>query len=206
VAWHRPPRRREVRQASFVVAAARTAAGSPTGAPGFDGSLFGFGAVHKVGTAVLLPAILVVLGADRPVFAVRDGRNPVGGDTEVDEEVLGCGGAPVTQTEVILLASTLVAVTLDRELDVRVSLQEIAVTGQSRFSVRANVGLVEVEVRILHILREGFFVGHFLRRWWRRRRGVNHTSLFSYRHMRPPRLGSPGYKQDVPGAAFSVAS
>src|SRR2546425_8703630 len=119
MAWHRPPRRREVRQASFVVAAARTAAGSPTGAPGFDGSLFGFGAVHKVGTAVLLPAILLVLGADRPVFSVRDGGNPVGGDTEGDEEGLGCGGAPVTHTAGIIPASTPVAVNLDRELDVR---------------------------------------------------------------------------------------
>ena len=128
-----------------------------------------------------MPAILVVLGADRPVLAIRDGRNPVCGDTEVDKEVLGRRGAPVAQTKVVLLASTLVAVTLDRELDVRVSLKEIAVTGQSRFSVRANVGLVEVEVRVLHVLREGFFVRHFFRRRWRRRRrwrnGYRHPSL-----------------------------
>ena len=64
----------------------------------------------EVSPTILLPAILVVVSANRPILAVRDRVDAVGADPQIDQEILGGGGAPVTQTEVILFAPTFVAV------------------------------------------------------------------------------------------------
>jgi hypothetical protein len=103
---------------------------------------------------ILLPAILVVVGANRPILTIRDGADGVGADSQIAQESLGSGGASVTQTEVILFAPTLVAVALDGELDIRVCLQEVGIGCQGLARVRTDVGLVEIEVGVLYILRK----------------------------------------------------
>jgi hypothetical protein len=78
-----------------------------------------------VGPTILLPAILVVVSANRLILAVRDRVDAVGADSQIDQETLGGGGASITQTEVVLFAPTLVALAFNRELDIRVPLQEV---------------------------------------------------------------------------------
>jgi hypothetical protein len=82
-----------------------------------------------VSPPVLLPAVLVVLGANRTILSVRDSRDPVCGNAQIRQEILGRGGSPITQAEVILLTSSLVTVALDRELDVGIRLEEIGIPG-----------------------------------------------------------------------------
>ena len=130
--------------------------------------LLSFGSEFEVCNAVLLPAILVVLGAERTVFTVRNGCDAICRDSEVDQEVLGRVGAPVAQTEVVFLAAALVAVPFNRELDAGMSLQEVGVGSERLLSVRANVRLVEVKERILDVLPEFLLLVHLNRRWWRR--------------------------------------
>src|SRR5438552_1684110 len=140
------------------------------GLPALTESSLGLSSVHRVSPAVPLPAILVVVSADGPVFSVGDGRDPVGGHTEVHKEALGRGRAPVAQAQVVLLAAALVAMAFDGELDVRVRLQEVGVTGQGLLGVRANIVLVKVEVGVLYVGRERLFLAHLRRRGRRRRR------------------------------------
>jgi hypothetical protein len=55
-----------------------------------------------VSAPVALPALLVVLGALRPFFAVADRPQAIRRDAKLHEELFGGGGATVTQAEVVL--------------------------------------------------------------------------------------------------------
>jgi hypothetical protein len=43
----------------------------------------------EVSPTILLPAILVVVSANRPILAVRDRVDAVGADSQIDQEILG---------------------------------------------------------------------------------------------------------------------
>ena len=126
------------------------------GAQGFPAMsiLLCLGTVVEVSAAILLPAILVFVSANRPILAVGNRVDAVGADSQINQEILGGGGAPVTETEVVLFAPTFVAVAFDRELDIRVRFQEVGIGRQGLLRVRTDVGLVVIEVGILHILCE----------------------------------------------------
>src|SRR2546428_10364640 len=124
----------------------------------------------EVGPPVLLPAILVAVGAHRSSLPVGNDRNPVASHPEVDEEVLRGVGPPVAQTEVVLLAAALIAVPLNREFDLGVGLEEVGVCRQGLLSVRSDVGLIIVTVRILDLGEEFLLRGYPWGRRWRRRR------------------------------------
>src|SRR5579863_6731148 len=55
-------------------------------------ALFGH---YEMRSAVLLPARLVVVHAERTLFAVADGLHAIGGDAQRNQKVLGCLGTPV---------------------------------------------------------------------------------------------------------------
>jgi hypothetical protein len=76
----------------------------------------------EVSSAILLPAVFVVISTGRPILAVRYGVDKVAVDSQIDQETLGGGSAAVTQPQVILFAPTFVAVAFDRELNTRMSL------------------------------------------------------------------------------------
>src|SRR3989441_6153078 len=122
------------------------------------------------GPPVLLPTILVAVGAHRSSLPVGNDRNPVASHPEVDEEVLRGVGPPVAQTEVVLLAAALIAVPLNREFDLGVGLEEVGVCRQGLLSVRSDVGLIKVKVRILDLGEEFLLRGYPGGRRWRRRR------------------------------------
>src|SRR5579863_5204292 len=101
--------------------------------------------------AVLPPAAFLVLETHRPVFAIRDGRHPVGAHSQVGEKVLGDGGPAVTQTQVVLLTATFVAVTLDAKVHGGASPKGRGVGGQSLLGGSAEIGLVGVEIGVFDL-------------------------------------------------------
>src|SRR5215472_15011244 len=77
--------------------------------------------------SVLGPAGLGVLAAHRPVLAVADDGDAGRLDALRDEIVAGGAGASLAQGHVVLVGSSLVAVSLDDELGVPVGLQPLRV-------------------------------------------------------------------------------
>src|ERR1022692_2082845 len=62
---------------------------------------------------------LVVVGALRTFLAVADGLQLVARNTQLGQEVLGGGGAPVAESQVVLGRTALVAMALDGDAGVR---------------------------------------------------------------------------------------
>src|SRR6476469_3340909 len=67
----------------------------------------------EVRAAVPLPAILVGFGTGGPFLAVADGLQPVAGNPELHQKILGGGGSAVAQSKVVLGRAAFVAVALD---------------------------------------------------------------------------------------------
>src|ERR1041385_5511444 len=109
-------------------------------------------------TAVLLPALLVGFSAERLFFAKAQRLDTVGCNPGLRERSFHRIGTAVTQGNVVVGRSTLVAVAFDGDLDSCVLLQEINVTLQGGLLIGANVRSVVVEVDVLHLLGEQFFI------------------------------------------------
>src|SRR6266851_2560547 len=124
-------------------------------------------------TPVLLPARFIRLGAERLLFPEADSLDAVGGDSRSYQRVLHCTGAVVAEGQVVFRRAALVAVSLNREVDAGMLLQERDIGLNGGLIGGANVGLVVIEVNVLHILREQLLLGErrrrWRRRWWRRR-------------------------------------
>lgn len=58
---------------------------------------------HNVNAAILLPASLIVIGADRMLFTKADDGQLVGGDAHLRQIVFGGAGALVAQSHVVFL-------------------------------------------------------------------------------------------------------
>src|ERR1035441_7800457 len=103
----------------------------------------------EVRAAVLLPARLVVIGALRTFLAVADGLQLVARNTQLGQEFLGGGGAPVAESQVVLGRTALVAMALDGDAGVREAgddgLQGVGVLGQRGAGIFADIVLVVVE-------------------------------------------------------------
>src|SRR5579864_1564970 len=104
--------------------------------------------------AVLLPAGLVRLGAERLFLAVADGLDPAGVHAGPNQRVLYRVRAPVSQSQVVLGGAAFVAMPLNRELDVRMLVQELRVALHRRLLVRANRVRVVVKEHVLDAARE----------------------------------------------------
>ena len=134
----------------------------------------------EVPAAVLLPAGLVLVGADRLFLALADDRDPVGRHAEADQIVLHRVGAARAEREVVLRAAARVAVAFDGDLRARPALHPVGVALQHRPRVVADRRLVEIEehvaerllrVQLLErLLREDLLLGQRRRRPRRRRR------------------------------------
>src|ERR1022692_3629635 len=124
--------------------------------------------INEMAAAVLLPASFVAFCAEGLFLAVADGFDPAGADAARRQCSLHRTGALVAQSQVIVSRSALVAVSFNRDVYIGMLIEELHVGLQRRLLVTANVGLVVVEVNILHVLAEQVLVRH---RWnWRRRR------------------------------------
>src|SRR6266852_1058304 len=102
----------------------------------------------EVAAAILLPAGFVALGAEGLFFAEADGAEAIGGDAQGDEILLDGAGAAIAEREVVFGGAALVAVAFDGHAKLRIVAQEVSGLGKRFASVRANVGLVEVEIGV----------------------------------------------------------
>src|SRR5581483_1045351 len=84
--------------------------------------------VDEMAAAVMLPALIVVLGTERFFFTVADRLDVGRTDAALHQGVLHGIGAVVAQGEVIFLRAALVAVSLNRELHVGMLLQEVDIS------------------------------------------------------------------------------
>src|SRR5579862_8634186 len=131
----------------------------------------------EVRAAVLLPARLVMVGALRTFLAVADGLQLISGNAELREELLGGGGPPVAQSQVVLGRAALIAMPLDSDAGVGEAgedgLQRIGILGQRGAGILADIVLVVVEVGVHHAPGEHLLerdLGRGCRRRWRRGR------------------------------------
>src|SRR5580704_4779261 len=132
--------------------------------------------IHEMATAVLLPTGLVRFSAERLLFAVADGLDIAGADPSSHQRALHGAGTAVAQSQVVLGGSALVAVSLNREVDVGMLLQESDIRLHRTLLVPSKIGFVVIEVDVLDVLREQLLLGRpgCGRRWWRRRRSHGH--------------------------------
>src|SRR5262249_55648923 len=106
---------------------------------------------EEVSAAVLGPAGFVVIGADRPLFAVGDDAHAVLRDALADQ-IVHCRLRPtLAEREVVLVGAALVAVALDQHEHGRVALQPRRVGVECLGVARPDVVLVEVEVDVLQL-------------------------------------------------------
>src|SRR5438105_13653440 len=95
----------------------------------------------EVSPAVLLPAGLVLVAAERLFLALADHDDAVCGHAEVHEIVLHRAGAARSKREVVLGAAARVAVPFDRDPRARPLLQPVGVFLQRRTAIVADLGL-----------------------------------------------------------------
>src|SRR5579859_3912712 len=121
---------------------------------------------HKVAPAILVPAFLVMLRAERVLFAPAHCFDAVTGDTERDQILLGCVGAPLPEAQVVFFRAPLVAMALDGYADLRVGAQKFRVLLQGSARIGCDVRLVVIEIGVLYVLGEqSIYVRRGSRRW-----------------------------------------
>jgi hypothetical protein len=108
--------------------------------------------------AILLPAIFIMLGADRLFLAVADRRQLIARQSQGREVFFGLFGARIAQRQVIFVRSALVGKSLHRQLEVRILLdnicQRLSIGLQSRFGVGTQRVLVVVEICVLNAVQQ----------------------------------------------------
>src|SRR5579875_3216005 len=102
--------------------------------------------------AVLLPARLIMVGAERMLLAPAHRSQPIGSHAERNQKLACRIGAPLAQSEVVLERAALVTVSLDRHPDLGVRAQEFRIPRQGLPGVRAQIGTVEIEKGITNVL------------------------------------------------------
>jgi len=110
--------------------------------------------VREVLPMILLPTLFVLFRADRPLFSVADGVNALRTHTGCDERLLHRICASVAGREVVLNRAALIAVPFDREFDVGMLDQELAISPHRLLLVWPNVVLIEIEEDVLDVLLE----------------------------------------------------
>jgi len=106
-----------------------------------------------VDAPVTLPTGLVLLRALRALFAVAHNRDPLDGDTQLLDVVLGRFGAAIAQSQVVFRAAAFVAMTLDHDGCVREvvedCLERAGVPGKNIAGAGADIRLVIIEEGVL---------------------------------------------------------
>src|SRR5262245_66257050 len=97
----------------------------------------------EVGAAVLRPALLGVLGAERPLLAVADARDALALHAVRDEVVHRRARAAVTERDVVLVGAPLVGVALDQQEVLRVGLHPLRARLEHLGGVGADVVAVD---------------------------------------------------------------
>src|SRR5712692_5085432 len=98
--------------------------------------------------AVLGPAALAVLRAERPLLTEADHRDPIRLHALRDEVFQRRFGAVVAEGQIVFVRAAVVAVALDQDEVTRMSPQPLGVRGEHRRLLGTDVVLVEVEVDV----------------------------------------------------------
>src|SRR6516165_5446777 len=123
--------------------------------------------------AVLLPASFIALGAEWLLFAIADRLDAAAVDSQRYQDVLHGAGALITQGQVVVGRSALIAVPFDGDVDVGVLPKELRVRLHGGLLIGTDIRLVVVEVHVPDVLVEQVFFadrGSRRRRWRRRLR------------------------------------
>src|SRR5689334_222446 len=104
--------------------------------------------------AVLLPALFIGLSAERLFLSEAGGRQTVCGHSGRDECLLGRLSAAIAERHVVFGGSPLIAVALDEYPPVRMLVQELCVSLESRVILRPDLIAVIVKIGILDVLIE----------------------------------------------------
>src|SRR5579862_5411617 len=102
--------------------------------------------------AILLPATLVRLGAERLFLAHRHGLDSISGDSGLNQRILDRVGATGAERKVVFSRPAFVAVSFNRDVDVRMLLQESGISTQRALIAGANIVLVVIEEDVFNIL------------------------------------------------------
>src|SRR5208282_4969784 len=116
----------------------------------YSWSAFGYEVVNPV----LLPALFVILGAERLFFAETDGLDALCGDPALHERLPHRFRAAGAEGDVVFLRSAVVTMALDENLDTRMLREEGAIILDSWRLAGADSGFVVVEEHIFDVLAE----------------------------------------------------
>src|SRR5262252_7107238 len=108
--------------------------------------------VHEVAAAVLLPALLVRLRAERFLLAIADRFHMIGSDSALCQSVADRIGAAIPQSQIVFGRTALVAVSLNRKIDVGMLFQEPDIPLKCRLLIRPNFAPVVIEVDVFDVL------------------------------------------------------
>ena len=90
------------------------------------------------------------------------------GIPEVDEVLLDGVGAAIAEGKVVFGGAAFVAVALDGDVGLRIFFEEVGIVAERLLSVRADVGLIKIEIGVFDFLGEEFIEGGSLDRFgWR---------------------------------------
>src|SRR5579864_2368223 len=109
--------------------------------------------------AVLLPTGFVGFQAERLFFAVADRLDACRAYPGGGQGAFHGRGALVAQRQVVFRGAALVAVALNREVDIGMLIEESRVGLHRSLLIAANVGLVVVKIDVLDRLSEQILVG-----------------------------------------------
>src|SRR5579862_1575686 len=102
--------------------------------------------------AILLPATLVRLCAEWFFLAHRHGLNAIPGDSGLNQRILDRVSATGAERKVVFSRPAFVAMSFNRDVDVRMLLEESGICAQGALIGRPHIVLVVVEEDVLHIL------------------------------------------------------
>lgn len=102
-----------------------------------------------MGPTIPLPGRFIVADDERPFLTVTDGLDPLFIDTGCHQVVLGRLGPPLPKSEVVLLASALVAVSLDDQIGLSIGPQPFDVLSERLLCVWTDQRLIIVEEDVL---------------------------------------------------------
>src|SRR5262249_38328744 len=114
---------------------------------------------HQMPAPILLPALLVRLGAERLLLAEAGRRQTIGRDASRNQRLLRSLGTAVAECHVVLGRSALVAVPFDQHSPIWMLIQELRVLSQRRSIPRTNLVAVVIEVRVADVLIEQLLIG-----------------------------------------------
>jgi hypothetical protein len=97
---------------------------------------------REVDAPVPLPAFFRRLSALGTVLPIRNGGYPIRRNSKIHQEALGCGGATIAETEIVLFTSALIAMAFEDDGGVGMRFQYLGIAGQCLLGIGADIRFV----------------------------------------------------------------